>query len=205
MAATIITLIRHGKVAGPAGLYGRTDIPLSPAGHSDLMRTLGHIHKHTPIDQLISSPKLRCLRAAKEFSDEHKIALRTEHNLHEMDFGVWDGVPFDELGDQWENIQSFWDSPQGVQPPEGESLSAFASRIIGAWGSILNHITPAHNAIICHGGVIRILIAHLLQLDWRNPALFKQLQIDYASYTRIEIGDHQDAVPVLKWIGAVLQ
>jgi len=118
-----------------------------------------------------------------------------------MDFGIWDGVPFDELGDEWKNIEAFWDSPHSMQPPEGESLTDFAARVITSWESLVSNIKPGHKVAICHGGVIRILIAHILQLDWRNPALFKQLQIDYASCTRIEIGDYVGAVPVIKWIG----
>lgn len=201
MTSKLITLVRHGKVAGQAALYGRTDIALSAAGHTDLTRTLNNLHVQTPIHHLISSPKVRCLKVAQEFSSQHKIPLHTEVNLQEMDFGIWDGIPFDELGDEWKNIESFWESPHSMQPPEGESLTDFAARVITSWESLISNIKPEHHAIICHGGVIRILIAHTLKLDWRNPALFKQLQIDYASHTRIEIGDYDGALPVIKWIG----
>lgn len=205
MTSTLITLVRHGKVAGPAALYGRTDIALSAAGHSDLMRTLKNLHAQTPISQLISSPRVRCLQVAQEFSAQHKIPLRTEDNLHEMDFGIWDGIPFDELADEWKNIEAFWESPHSMQPPEGESLTDFAARVITNWESLIGNLKHGNNVIICHGGVIRILIAHILKLDWRNPALFKQLQIDYASCTRVEIGDYDGALPVIKWIGVHLQ
>lgn len=205
MSSTIITLVRHGKVAGPAALYGKTDIPLSAAGHSDLTRTLNHLHAQNPINQIISSPKIRCLQVAQEFSTQHNIPLHTEDNLQEMDFGIWDGIPFDELGDEWKNIEAFWHSPHSMQPPEGESLTDFAARVISNWEQLISVTTPRHHAIICHGGVIRILIAHILQLDWCNPALFKQLQIDYASCTRIEIGGYEGAVPVVKWIGTTSQ
>ena len=202
MTSTIITLVRHGKVEGPAAVYGRTDIALSAAGHSDLKRTLNNLHAQNPINQIISSPKNRCLQVAQEFSAQYEVPLRTEDNLQEMDFGIWDSVPFDELGDEWKKIEAFWESPHSMQPPEGESLTDFASRVISSWESLINNNKPGHHAIICHGGVIRILIAHILQLDWRNPALFKQLQIDYASHTRIEIGDYDGAVPVVRWIGS---
>lgn len=205
MTSTIITLVRHGKVAGPAALYGRTDIALSATGHSDLTRTLKNLHTQSPISQLITSPKVRCLQVAQEFSTQHKIPLRIEDNLHEMDFGIWDGVPFDALGDEWKNIEAFWDSPQNVKPPKGESLTDFATRVIQSWESLIRNKKAGHDAVICHGGVIRILIAHILELDWRNPALFKQLQIDYASCTRIEIGDYAKALPAIKWIGVHLQ
>ena len=203
MTSTIITLVRHGKVAGPAALYGRTDIALSPAGHSDLTRTLNNLHSQNPVDHIISSPRIRCSLVAQEFSAQHKIPLRTEDNLQEMDFGIWDGIPFDELGDEWKNIEAFWESPHSMQPPEGESLTDFAARVINSWESLISNAKPGHHTIICHGGVIRILIAHILQLDWRNAALFKQLQIDYASCTRVEIGGYDGALPVVRWIGVI--
>lgn len=201
-SATLITLVRHGKVAGPAALYGKTDIPLSTAGHSDLTRALNNLHTQNPITQLISSPKIRCLQVAQEFSTQQHIPLQTEDNLQEMNFGVWDGIPFDELGDEWKNIEAFWHSPDSMQPPQGESLTEFAARVIASWNLLIRDNTPGHKVIICHGGVIRILIAHILHLDWRNAALFKQLQIDYASCTRIEIGNYENALPVVRWIGA---
>jgi alpha-ribazole phosphatase len=202
MTSTIIALVRHGKVAGPAALYGRTDIALSAAGHSDLTRTLNNLHAQNSIHQIISSPRIRCLQVAQEFSAQHKIPLRTEENLQEMDFGIWDGIPFDELGDEWKNIEAFWESPHSMQPPEGESLTGFAARVISSWESLIQNTKVGHQIIVCHGGVIRIIIAHILQIDWRNPALFKQLQIDYTSHTRIEIGTHDKALPIIKWIAA---
>ena len=107
MTSTLITLVRHGKVAGPAALYGKTDIALSTSGHSDLTRALNNLHTQNPITQLISSPKIRCLQVAQEFSTQQHIPLQTEDNLQEMNFGVWDGIPFDELGDEWKNIEAF--------------------------------------------------------------------------------------------------
>ncbi|HSX85782.1 MAG TPA: histidine phosphatase family protein [Cellvibrio sp.] len=202
MTKKIITLVRHGKVAGPAALYGVTDIALSAEGYRNLLHTLDSLHAQTSIDQLISSPRLRCLQVAQEFSRQHQIPLHTEENLQEMHFGIWDGIPFDELGDEWKNIEAFWESPHCMQPPEGESLTDFAARVISSWESLAQNSKTGHQIIICHGGVIRIIIAHILQIDWRNPVLFKQLQIDYASHTRIEIGSYDKALPVLKWIAA---
>lgn len=204
-SARIISLIRHGKVAGAPALYGRTDIALSTQGEQDLMRTLSKLHEHTAITQVISSPKIRCAKVAGEFSREHKIPLAFDAGLQEMDFGIWDGVPFDALGDEWNNIEQFWHNPASAHAPQGETLQDFASRVIHSWENFLNHKNTQHNAehsaIICHGGVIRILIAHVLQLDWRNPALFKQLQIDYASCTRLSIANYDQAQPQIHSIG----
>lgn len=197
-----ITLVRHGKVDGKAALYGHTDIELSAQGKQDLHNTLQRVHQDSAIDRIVSSPLIRCAAPATEFSLQQQIPLQIEPELMEMHFGNWDGIPFDELGDEWINLENFWQSPHSAQPPDGESLNDFAQRIISAWELLLNNDGYQHQLLLCHGGVIRIIIAHLLQLDWRNPALFRQLQIDYASYTRIEIGNYPNALPVIKWIAS---
>ncbi|HSC67632.1 MAG TPA: histidine phosphatase family protein [Cellvibrio sp.] len=202
MNTKIISLVRHGKVDGPAALYGRTDIALSTQGYRDLRRTLNSLHAHTPVAQLISSPRLRCLQVAQEFAALHQTSLQIEENLREMDFGIWDGIAFDALGDEWKNIEAFWESPHSMHAPEGEALTDFAARVTASWDLLTSNTTAGHTIIVCHGGVIRIIIAHLLQIDWRTPALFKQLQIDYASHTRIEISSYENALPLIKWIAA---
>lgn len=197
-----ITLVRHGKVNGKAALYGHTDIELSTQGKQELHITLQLVHQGVAIDRLVSSPLIRCAALATEFSFQHQIPLHIEPKLMEMHFGNWDGVAFDELGDEWINLEIFWQSPHSAQPPGGEALNDFAQRVINAWESLLKDGGYQHQLLLCHGGVIRIIIAHILQLDWRNPALFRQLQIDYASHTRIEIGSYPNALPVIKWIAS---
>lgn len=207
----VITLLRHGKIAGAAGLYGRTDVPLSETGRADLQHALASIHQHTAINCIISSPLQRCATVAQEFAAQHSLPLVIEPNLQEMHFGIWDGIPFDELGDEWDNLARFWESPNTALPPEGESLQDFAQRVIDAWQRFISsidnqeHSETGHHVIVCHGGVIRIIIAHLLKLDFCNASLFQQLHIDYASHSRIEIAPHAQAVPVIKYIGLVSQ
>jgi len=41
--------------------------------------------------------------------------------------------------------------------------------------------------VVAHGGVIRMIIAHILQLDWKKSSWHQQLQIGNASLTRISL------------------
>lgn len=195
-----ITLVRHGKVNGKPALYGHTDIELSEQGAQDLRRTLTQLHEREPINNIISSPLIRCAALATAFAQEQKIPLQLEPALKEMNFGVWDGIAFDELVNDWQAVEKFWQSPQSAHAPEGETLADFAARVIDGWETLLQRTSAGHYLVVCHGGVIRILIAHVLGIDWCNPKLFQQLQVDYASHTRIEVGSHPNAMPVIKWI-----
>lgn len=194
--------MRHGKVDGPAALYGHTNIGCSADGLRELHNNITSLHQLNPISHIVSSPLIRCAIPAQEFSATQQLPLQIIDELKEMHFGCWDGIPFDQFGaEQWLTLNQFWETPTTAHAPDGETLEQFARRIIRSWEQIHTNITAEHQLVICHGGVIRIIIAHLLNLDWRNARLFRQLNIDYASNTRIEIATHQNALPVIKYIG----
>ncbi|HWV15582.1 MAG TPA: histidine phosphatase family protein [Cellvibrio sp.] len=193
----IFTLLRHGEVAGDAALYGHTDIHLSEQGRQNVQRAIASVQQQSAIDFIIASPLVRCAQSARELAVQYGLPLQLDEQLKEMHFGDWDGVPFDALAAQWNHLEVFWRNPAGAQPPNGESLENFAVRVIAAWEKYSTAAGEQHCLMLLHAGVIRIIIAHILQLDWRNPALYQQLQINYASSTRIEIAT---GLPVVKWI-----
>lgn len=197
------TLLRHGKVEGEAALYGHTDVLLSIQGRSQLENAIEKVHAEFVIDNITASPLLRCAIAAEEFSAKYQTPLQLDPQVKEMHFGAWDGIPFAAMDNQWQQLEAFWTSPYSTHPPGGETLAAFAERVIGAWENLTTKNSGQHTLIVCHGGVIRVILAHILQIDWRNANLFKQLHIDFASTTRIEIADYEGALPVVKWIGVV--
>lgn len=202
MNKRIITLVRHGKVEGPAALYGHTDIGLSHEGLSELQTTIRHVHQLNPITHILSSPLIRCAHPARAFSRISQLPLRILDDLKEMHFGDWDGIPFDEFSEEhWQALNRFWETPSTAQAPCGETLQSFAGRVIRGWQQIQDNKSAEHQLVICHGGVIRIIIAQLLNLDWANASLFRQLTIDYASNTRIEILNDADALPIIRYIG----
>lgn len=201
MTVKIFTLLRHGQVNGEPALYGHTDIALSEQGYSDVAAALARTHAQSPIHSVVSSPLIRCAAAAHAFTEQQGMPLQLEPQLKEMHFGHWDGLAFATLGDSWPALEAFWHSPSTATTPGGETLEAFAQRVIQCWERLLNRNSGQHQVIVCHGGVIRIILAHILQIDWRNPSWFKQLQIAYSSSTRIEVGDYPEAQAQVKWIG----
>ncbi len=202
MSKRIITLIRHGKVDGPAALYGHTDIASSSEGLHELQHNIQALHQLNPVSHIVCSPLIRCAHPAQTFSLAQQMPLQILNDLKEMNFGHWDGIPFEYFTEQnWQAISRFWETPATAHAPNGETLQQFAERVIHSWQLIQNNTSAHHQLVICHGGVIRIIIAHLLNLDWRNASLFRQLNIDYASQTRVEIANHPDALPMISYIG----
>jgi hypothetical protein len=93
----IFSLVRHGQVAGPAALYGHSDIALSHAGQTTLQQCLNMLHAALPCAALLSSPLIRCAAVAQSFARAHELRLQFEPELREMNFGQWDGIAFDAM------------------------------------------------------------------------------------------------------------
>lgn len=197
------SFVRHGKVNGPAALYGKTNIVSSTRGQQELFAGLERLHQEMPIDYIFTSPLQRCAQTAEEFATHHLLPISTMDELQECNFGDWDGVDFNLLKHQWPQLELFWQTPLHSTPPNGENLKTFSDRINHAWQEIQNQQYCDHTLIVCHAGSIRMVIASLLNIPLES-ALFQQLHIDYCSHTRIDICDHPDAKPVVRWIGALL-
>lgn len=176
-----IHLFRHGQVAGPAALYGKTDVTLSDTGRLALSNATRDL---PPPDLIITSPLQRCHSFAQRKADELNCLLKVEPDFREMDFGQWDGVPYREHSPEWPAMGEFWKQPAAVTPPEGESLQRMQSRVASAWLATKAN-TEETIWIFAHGGTIRLVLAEVLGLDWKNPLLYSTLQVDYASRTDI--------------------
>ncbi|MDE1209670.1 histidine phosphatase family protein [Vibrio aestuarianus] len=180
-----IYLLRHGKTQGKPALNGRTDV-LVAVHHQDQicdkLMASGYSFQH-----LISSPLKRCSDLARRLVANHAVRqCDFELGFQEMDFGCFDGVPFDELQAQWPILETFWADPATHQLPQAESLADFHQRVTNAWERRLKLLSN-DTLIIAHGGTIRMILAHVLGSDWQNPAWYSTLQIGNQSVTHIQV------------------
>jgi alpha-ribazole phosphatase len=195
---TRIDLIRHGEIDGPPALYGRTDVPLSRAGWEQMLQQTSRLQN---LDNIISSPLRRCRDFAIELASDLRLKLQIESGIQECDFGEWDGIEFDDHSQQWPLMTSFWQDPNHNTPPQGESLDMFHNRVVTSWQSLCEQHIGQNNLLVCHGGVIRQILAHILPADWHSGEWYSQLQIGHASLTRIVIPTYPEAKPSVAFIG----
>jgi len=104
----------------------------------------------------------------------------------EMAFGKFDGVPFAQLQQEWPQLEAFWQSPARNTLPQAESLESFYQRVSEQWQALIEQ-NEQDTLIVCHGGTIRMILAHVLKLDWQNPLLYSSLAIGHQSITHIQI------------------
>lgn len=190
-----IYLLRHGKVDGPAALYGHTNVTVTPQENQLIVEKLGQYlqDKNIQIEQVISSPLIRCLLLSEQIAADQNIGqIKQDTALKEMNFGRFDGTPFDDVHqdkDIWSQLEKFWQNPVQHSLPEAELLTGFSYRVVQAWQNILSQVNNDQGDIlvVSHGGVIRMILAHLLNIDFRNPNWYTQLAIGYASLTHIKL------------------
>ncbi|WP_330960173.1 histidine phosphatase family protein [Photobacterium sp. 53610] len=203
MTTFTITLVRHGKVNGPAALYGSTDVDV----REDINQAIASKIRHQPIsfETVISSPLRRCWSLANQLDTEQP--LISEPGFQEMHFGRLDGIPFDLVtkdSPEWQQLEQFWQNPASTRLPEAETLEDFYQRVSDCWSQQIARL-KGNVLIVTHGGVIRAILADVLGLDWRNPAWYSGLSISNGSITQIQVTHYDNQMYfAVKQIGSVL-
>ncbi len=184
-----VLIVRHGVTLWnkEARYQGQTDIPLSEDGIAQA-QAVGKRLAAEPVCRVYSSDLSRAKVTADIIAQHHHIEVKTDRRLREMFFGEWEGLTFDEIGAKWPGLRDRWlKDPVNLRPPGGESASDLISRVLEAMRDIYSELrgtrdeegpAPAAAAgrstegapasqptprpccvIVCHGGVIRSLIA----------------------------------------------
>lgn len=188
-----IYLLRHGKVAAKAALYGATDVEVLAETNQSIAQAL--IEQKLSFDTIYSSPLRRCKTLAQLILSTNT-ATNTKANevtviddFKEMSFGVFDGVPFDDIYQnkaQWQLLENFWQSPSLHTLPQAELMADFYQRVVKRWQQGLRDITTQKNTlVVCHGGVIRMILASILKEDINQNGWYQSYDIPYGSLTQL--------------------
>jgi alpha-ribazole phosphatase len=175
-----IYLLRHGEPEGGQVFRGRTDHPLTALGQQQMHAACQPLE----FQHIISSPLSRCREFAEQLSHTRQVALHIEEDLQEFDFGIFENQPFATvMAEQYDAIKGLWESPMHYSAPQGEAVLAFEARVLKAWFKILQ-IKQESVLVICHGGVIRLLLKEVLGLPFTN---INRLDIPFASVSEVDV------------------
>lgn len=192
-------LLRHGEIATPGILAGKTDVALSSTGFSQLTQVTDALKG---IQHCISSPLIRCNAWASQYCQQHNLSLKVDDRLQEMDFGDWDGQYYQSLWDSSEqfsthSIGDFWQDPWQNQPPNGESMTSFVNRVDSWWNTFCCHNSSLQSSstekklrntlVVTHGGVIKHLLARVLNLPISGTAHLASIDVPYGCLIKISL------------------
>jgi len=152
-----LDLLRHGETELGGGLRGSLDDALTANGWVQMREA---VVARGPWDRLISSPLQRCARFAEELGARLKLPVTLEKDLQELHFGAWEGQSAATLMEtDAEGLGLFWVDPYSFTPPDGEPVSAFSERVLGAVSRLHQAYAGERVLLISHGGVMRLLLA----------------------------------------------
>jgi len=220
---TKLYLISHGETAGAETkrYKGHLDVPLSENGIRQMERVAEYIYENTghrtdnpPIPPLYkggqggvtaiyTSDLSRAVKSAEIIAGPHGLTPVIIPELKERNFGIWEGMSFDEIREKYPDEFNAWASnPLEHSPIGGESTIEVRDRAVKALGKILNNppIPPLTKeggrsiVIASHGGIIRILLCHFLGVPLENVFRIEQ---GFAALNIIEL---HDDYPVVKLI-----
>jgi alpha-ribazole phosphatase/probable phosphoglycerate mutase len=183
VSQTIIDLLRHGEPVGGRKYRGQRDDPLSEKGWTQMRAKLAG---HAPWQRVISSPLSRCRAFAEALSTEHHLPLHCDDRLKEVGFGVWEGKTPDQLNEEDpQQLPRFRADPVNARPAGAEPLEQFYRRVTTALDEIVAGYRHEHLLIVCHAGVIRMALAHVLKIPLENAY---RLEVASAALTRLIFG-----------------
>lgn len=160
-----VYLVRHGEVEAPAGVFlGKTDAGLSAEGRGH-GGWLADRLKNLPVDRCFCSPLLRAQQTASFIAESKGLEIETHDDLREIDFGRWEGRCFDEIkAAEQQEVKNWCENPLDFNFPEGDSVVDFIARVEQYHRRLLQE-DGENLLLVTHGGVIRTLLVHMLNLD----------------------------------------
>ncbi len=161
-----LLLIRHGdnEFIARNRLAGRLPgVHLNEKGRQQA-QTLAQLLGQTPLSAIYSSPMERAVETAQPLAAALGLEVQIRPQLIELNYGSWQGRSFKQLAriKLWKEVH---DNPVGVRFPGGESFVEVQQRVSGE----LDAIAALHGddelvACFSHGDVIRLAVAHYLQM-----------------------------------------
>ena len=182
---TRLLLVRHGETELQSSLryWGKTDIDLGPIGlhQAEQLRDRLAMEK---IDAIYTSELKRAAETAAVIAGRHNLKVVPCPELREVDFGRLEGLEFNEIQQQFPEIEKMWVTRDpALVYPEGESLAGFEERVAGFISRLQNHRQDETVLVVAHAGVVRTLICQLLTLGMQNRW---SLRIDLGSLSIVE-------------------
>lgn len=183
-----ILLIRHGETPWNAvrRLQGHTDIPLNEEGERQAA-ALARALLAQGVQVLVSSDLQRAMQTAQALGDlQAGLALQTDARLRERCYGVFEGMLYSEIAQQYPDDYARWQArevdavmPDGARPVE--SFRQFYQRCLDAIADWAQRHPGQTIAIVAHGGVLECAYRAARGMSLDSP---RDFQVKNASINR---------------------
>ena len=148
-------LVRHGPTHQKT-FTGWRDVPADLSDTAALKRLSDYLPQNGIV---VSSDLSRCVTTADAIAGSRE-RLPARKTLREFDFGVWDGMHFDDVAKRDPILsRQFWEQPGTFAPPDGESWNAVTKRVSASLEQLAFERKGKDIIAVGHMGMIMIMIA----------------------------------------------
>jgi probable phosphoglycerate mutase len=173
-----LLLVRHALPVRRELEIGAADPELSEDGHAQARHLAEYLAAEAPLDALYASPLNRARQTAAPIAERFALEIVLDDAVAEWDRHSNEYVPIEELkaadDPRWQALL------RGEWTSHDESPGQFSERVVGAIEAMVARHHGQRIAVVCHGGVINIYVAHVLGLDLAGRQSFF-----YPNYTSI--------------------
>jgi broad specificity phosphatase PhoE len=155
-----LILVRHGETEWnrERRYQGHADPPLNDAGREQA-RELARRLADMPLDVAYTSDLRRAAETARIVLEGRGVPLVEDPGLREIDVGSWSGLTRDEIEERF----------PGDTEHDGETRDEHLGRVLAAVEEIAGRHPGQRVLIVSHGGSIRTLRRHALQVESVPP------------------------------------
>jgi alpha-ribazole phosphatase len=184
-----LTLVRHTSLQVASGVcYGQSDIDVAASFMDEAISAQTKL-ANIAFDAVYASPLQRCVKLANALNLGEPVL---DNRLKELHFGDWEMQAWDDIP---RDIFDDWAHDYANQaPPNGETFGQLQQRGIHFLDEILSKHLNENVLVITHGGLIRALLAHVLNMELKG--LFR-FNIDHASVTQL---DFSEKIPKISFV-----
>jgi broad specificity phosphatase PhoE len=195
---TRLLLIRHAEIEPryQRTFGGRLDMNLSARGRAQA-KTLADFLRGKEITAIYASPMRRVQQTLAPFLKNGAPAQTILPGLREVDFGDWTGYNWNEVREKFGVHPYDWlDEIELGAVPNGENGVQFRVRVEACLFEILRCHPGETVAIFSHGGVIRMILAILLDLPLPKTNSF---EIEYTGVTQVVLHPELNEIELLNF------
>jgi broad specificity phosphatase PhoE/ribonuclease HI len=164
--STTVVLVRHGVTPHTvekrfSGGLASANPGLSDEGRAQIRAVadwLGPLAER--VDAVISSPVRRTLESAEILAESLGRTVEVEPGFAEMEFGVWDGMTFAEVGEKHPDELKAWLGSLDVAPEGGESFRVVQRRVLDGLARLQEAHAGKTVVVVSHVTPIKTLVAH---------------------------------------------
>lgn len=159
-------LVRHGECSEEKGIYlgSGSDVSINRLGMTQI-ETIGLALKRQieGVNTLMFSSSLRrSIESSDILSKELDIIPIIDSRLNEINFGLWEGLNYEQIMARWSGIATVWyNNPMDITPPSGEPFTKFYTRIKSFLSELVSKYNDENIILVTHGGVIQLLLTIL--------------------------------------------